>query len=240
MASNSSLLKQGSRLSLLLLTSAIVVVGGNARQALAYPCDTEQVIFIRNTTSSSYSAGNTIRAIDRGLADCPLAAHSTAHVRMGGLTGHWVETGWREDDSASGHVWYPFVEWGLNYNEQAYYLFVFYDYLVGGDDRWYVINDAGTDNWTLKLDTLSSYGVWTLVTYTDLTYTHGYAMGETGRFGGVDTGMSDIQTNLRYRNSSGTWVPWANMICYQDTATNWSWVPDGTNAYHTVKVYLTC
>jgi hypothetical protein len=72
-----------------------------------------------------------------------------------------------------------------------------------------------------------------LDTYNTLWHT-GVAFGETSARG-EDTGMHDEQRALRWKNGNGTWNPWPNDDCSEDTSSSWDWDRVSSNEYNVVQ-----
>jgi hypothetical protein len=151
---------------------------------------------------------------------------STAHIRLGGNTLDWVETGWlafRHSDGTRSYCW--FTEWGVLGNQfKGQGIGSLPSWAALGDTAQWRLTQASGNTWNMFIDCLSSCpnpgtskSLGSFTTNND----HGSPMGETVRLGGSNTTMEDDQTNLRYRQSGGTWTSWVNSRCFNDQVSGW-------------------
>jgi hypothetical protein len=98
-----------------------------------------------------------------------------------------------------------------------------------------VTNIPGTSNFNLYADWGSG---WVGIATCNNTFSHGNAMGETGRFGGAATGASDYHKNLQYKNASGTWLAWPDNFetnCGNPCLSNWHYYRCTPTYYRVIK-----
>jgi hypothetical protein len=228
---------------------AIVLVGASLQvvlastPALACAHNTEQNIFAKDVTTDAYSAANSMyignRALNSGCkADAE--AHSTVHVKNTAFT-KFAEVGWHEDwacDTCSNHEWNLF--WEVHDGQMII------GHLGNGADisccqnaRFKVEYQSGTDSWHFWWDQ-GANGGFVRVGDSDGQYAafaHGIPMGETARRGGIPTGASDHQWDLKYAPCVGCSTQfWTLQTTYLDTITNWHRVEGPTDhEYDIVK-----
>jgi hypothetical protein len=231
--------------------AALVMLVIPAGPARADECDVEDAIFWSDQVSpgifrsQAYGTTNSIRLANRDIDEgCPNRTlfGSTAHLILGNVYGNWVETGWKVfyqcTPYSCGKQFKWFAEWGLNFSghvtgEGSYPCALNF----GAFHRWRVSNVNGTNNWNLFVNCNSGGGFDGLDTITGTTYHTGDPTVEVFRRGGAQTGMSDDQQSLSWKNSSGSWVAWNRPACRADGAgtNNWEGVRDSSTAYHTQK-----
>jgi len=169
-------------------------------------------------------------------------AGSTAHLRLGGLTLDWVETGWGEFfNNSAQHQWRIFTEWGINNVEIAQNNFTFPCSIPNGTyGMWSVGNNPiGSDDFHLDVSCDGGSTWQLLIKYTTNNST-GLPMGEEFRRGGTGTGMSDHQNTLQYKNSSGNWPAWPGNKCYQSSGADWNSNWNGNDAFFTTHTQPVC
>ena len=219
-------------------------VGPLAGRAVA-DCSTEEQVF--GGGPQAYGTTNNIRLTNRDLNTAcgtpQWEAFSQAHIVLGGILGNWVETGWLEyiDAGSGAHTFAADTEWGLAGNQKGQAVVAVSCIKLsnaGNFYKWRVNNVAGTNNWTLLLNCGSGFAQ--ISEYDGTGYHTGIAAGETGRYGGTATGMSDSQNTLKFKNSSGTWGDWTSDSCYLDSASNWYWSYVSSTAYNVLNGSLGC
>jgi hypothetical protein len=191
--------------------------------ALADCSTPEQNIFVSEVLQqgdgSAYGSLNNIYVFNHDLAGChPYNFWATAHLKT--FQGDkWAEVGY--DDTLNGlnqEIWDVFLEAGINYDQatcgptESYFI----------NPNQYVLfkvtNKPNTTNFNLYVD----YGSgWILLGSCDNSFSHGTAMGETGRKGETATGARDDHKGLQYKNSAGTWRSSSDIFVNQDTISNW-------------------
>lgn len=231
------------QVGLLLSAALVVLMVTPPTPAVADACSTEETIFAAYT-GGAYGTYGEIKHTDRDInSSCgqytPLA-WSTAHMRLGGATYNWAEVGWEEEYVLSFHQFYAFTEWGLNGNTKARNQFSEACLTQTSYQMWRVSNVSGTNDWNLAINCENGTGWSSLKKYTGTGYYKGLTMGETGRYGGTATGMSDYQDNLHWKNSSGTWNKWSGPYCYSDVASNWQFNYLSATSYSVVKGSMNC
>ena len=220
-----------------------------AAPASAACTDTGQ-IFIRSTSNASNTNGTTNKILlyDRvldsicntGTAFCndPITMSlSTAHISSSAVdpTDDWVEIGWVEFWSTSGHQWNIFTEKGLNGSITNCFQTPAPNLGVGTYDLWRIDGTHKPDNtvdWDLKVDFLISQGFALVKTYnTSWGVASAVASGETERRS-PGSAMHDDQVNPQFKNDSGSWVNWPDETCARNTAAPaWLWNHTSNNSY---------
>lgn len=222
-----------------------VVVGFLAPPAAA-DCSTEEQVYAGGPTLV-FGTTNNIRLTDRDLntaCGTPLfEAFSTAHVELGGIQGNWVEIGWDEyiDGGTGGHLFTAFSEWGLAGNVKGQKVVGLSCLKASNAGNFYdfrVNNVSGTNDWALLVNCGSGFAQ--VDKFTGTGYHRGTAIGETGRYGGTATGMSDLQKGLKFKNSSGNWNSWTSNYCYLNSASNWAYSRTSNTAYSVVRSSANC
>jgi len=207
-------------------------------------CDVKEHIFWTDEPGSSfrlnaYGSSNDIRFVYRDLnqscSDAKSDAWSTSHIRLGGVTGDWVEVGWKVLVDR-GTFWFSEAAIGFlpaGGNQGVYPC----DDVTGLFARWRVTNVLGTNTWNLRVNCLGNPGSADILLHSigGMGTDHGYPVAEVGRRGGVTTGMSDRQRNLQWKNSTGVWNNWVDPSCGSDDASNWEGRQDSPTEYHTIR-----
>jgi hypothetical protein len=215
----------------------------------------EQTIFWADKPSGSWrrnvhgETGNielTERDLNPNCAGYISVAWSTSHIVLGNVWGDWLEVGFYEGLSSSGGRelrW--FTEGGTsgttNFNTHST-SWPCSELPYGSSDQFRVHNyTSGTTNWRFLVNCNDGTGWQILGTRDDRIYDYGVPAVETGRRGFDDTGMSDDQVSLQWKNSSFNWNDWANPACIYDdpdyltTANNWEGVQASSTEYSTQK-----
>jgi hypothetical protein len=175
------------------------------------------------------------------------ATLSTAHTNPGLVSttdqGKQVEIGWLEvwhdadtsSQAQSRKDWYIFTEKEVDFNCTQWSTQLAPNLDPNTQDIWKIsaVNgSSGTTDWHLSVNFIIQQGYVDIETY-NTDWNAGVPLGETERFGG-GTGMSDDQTNLQWKTSTGTWVDWQDNKCWQHvdmTAGEWDYVRASGHAF---------
>jgi hypothetical protein len=233
------------RWSILLLFIVLVHVQNLSGSASAAAPD----VSCPNVEEQIYEGGNAgargtyneFRSVDRDLnQSCTgftTVAWSTANVVFSSDTTSWVEIGYEEFWGCCGlHGFVLFTEWGIGGTTKAFKEYGQYSCILdhSADRGWRVTHVADSTSWKLRFYCLDGSGVNLVATYDTGIYRQGIATGETGRRGGVETGMGEHQSNLQYSDGS-KWIGWLQPYCLKDSASNWDPKVTGTDEYITYK-----
>lgn len=202
-------------------------------------CATEETRFVIQNAAGEYAYGSTnvINVKDHDIAGCGGGFNFFATSHLRNSTGDkWVEVGYTDTVNGLGQeIWQIFIEGGINGNNAT--CGPSFSYLIspGRDDKFRVTNVPGTNNFNLYVD----YGSgWVSIGSCTNTFSHGWAYGETGRYGGTATGAGDDHKSLQYKDSSGTWKNWADnheAACGNPCLSNWHYDWCSTTRYQVFR-----
>jgi len=189
---------------LILIGTVGVVSLTTATPALADNCSTEQTIFVQDSaTSSSYGTQASVYIRGHSLDSNCSGFRSWSMVNIFSTDkSDQAETGYRQYDSST----FDDVTCYQQGNAESCHLNNSVTISPGVFDGFKVANwPLGTSDFASWINGGSGW-IETSST-TGAPFTHGYAMGETGRYGNT-SGMLDHHKNLQRKNSSGTWLDW--------------------------------
>jgi hypothetical protein len=88
------------------------------------------------------------------------------------------------------------------------------------------IVNTGGGNWKIEVDQTNPNGTFQgwhwFAGVNSVGYTQGIPESEDWRYGGESTGMSDVEANLQYFDTTArSWQPYSNNGCYVDNTSNW-------------------
>lgn len=228
----------------------------SALPAHAVNCSQEELVFWANRRTDTsawrtgYGTANEIRNSFRYpfSAACGDPTWTTAHMRLGGDTGHWVEAGWLwRWDYFAGVIYVRwFTEWGKNFDTIGYNEGGMPSCVAPSDNAntttWIVANISGGTNWRMRLRCEDGTPDSVLGSdYTSTGYSSGLSMGETGRgFGDAAQDMSDYHKALRWKTSSGSWSDWSKPQCFYDNAVGWQGNYLSATSYSVIKGTAGC
>jgi hypothetical protein len=204
-------------------------------------CSDEETIFAkRPNDSANYGTKNEIKIRDRLPSQQSCSQHeawSTAHIEPGPISGDGVEIGWKETflPDETTHQWKVFTESFVGNNticNSDSYAYVNSHIQVGNFYNFRVSNVPGTNiKWDLLIDLEDGNGYRLLDTCANAGGSHGKARGETGRRGGSSVGLRDTQQSLHWKNSSGDWSQWPDVVCDDDPIAGWEFNKTTDHSY---------
>jgi hypothetical protein len=228
--------------------AAGVIVSPSSAGATDYCGSTDHGIWLIQSQPSGYGSQAQVQKINHSLVNCGGTGYTTSSEQTSGVlltwdAKHWVEVGVMK---------YLYCTVGCSTSYKAFGEWGFYPNIVGGPFRYgnYTAdgglaslkanNVDGTFDWKIWWNPTGGTSYTLLDTFEGMNTTHGWAWGESSRFGKTGTDIDDHHYNMQFKNSSGVWKNIGTLICQNDTDLDNKWIHISDNEFRVAAGAVTC